>query len=907
MMNKINSPQVNDIFLKALELDREERDIFVKTACGSNQDVYASVSSLLNSAASAAEFFDQFEDDLLDKQANELEDYGARGDRLGNYELIHLIAQGGMGSVFLAKRADGQFERYVVVKMLPMGFDSSILQERLSKEQKLLAGLQHPNIAQLYDAGVTRDGRGYFVMEYVKGNTITFYCNTHKLSISRRLDLFLSLLNAVQFAHWNLVVHQDIKPSNVMVNEDGQIKLLDFGIATTISKSHANITINNGDYSQIYATPEQLAGGQITTASDTHQLGQLLFELLTDAKPKDLGLSFVSPGQNVLSTWYRSSKETTLQTWAARRCIPSTSIKKALPPDLDAIVSRAMMEDVERRYASPQDFARDILAMRQNRPVTARKPSVGYLTGKFVRRNRVSIGVISLLVMGSLFFSGFMVWQSNKTEKQRDKALRVMDLLVEIFETANPQNSPGTTPTIADALTQGAARISDKLTDQQEAQADLLAVIGRTQQSLGNYREAGNMFSRALALRQGIGPEVSVEVAKLLMYKGDNARLLGNYAEAEQTLENALASIQKLSGDHRRLRANALGKLGRVMVLQGKHRQARQHLAEAAELQLAITGDMHLDYAQALNDLASVGFAEGKYAEVEEILRRSLKIREQLGPEDANTNLDPDYATNINNLGLALFRQGKVDESEARLRQAVALRQKIYRQPHPEQAQSLTNLGLLLNSSGRSDEAMQYLKKALIIRKEAFGGRHMRVAESLNNLGMLHLSNARFAEALTLYEEALIITTELLGSEHSATAIVLNNMGQANLELGRHKTAQELYQKSLKIREQTLPARHLHLSYSQIGLGKALVANGQAEMALKYLRPGLELRESKLPSDHWLIGEGRLALAQALYAKGKSGEAQPLAQSAQKILTDRKGQDFYLTRQASRLLEIIRH
>ncbi len=900
-MNREDRQRANRIFLKALERAEEERHDFVKTACGLEVTVCEAVFRMLNNAASAAEFFEEFEDDLLERQANELEEHDTRGIRLGNYELIHLIAQGGMGSVFLAKRADGQFDRRVVVKMLPMGFDSESLRERFSKEQNILANLQHPHIAQLYDAGVTARGRGYFVMEYVRGSCITAYCAEGKLDIGQRLDLFLELLAAVRFAHQNLVVHQDIKPSNVMVDRDGKVKLLDFGIAKTfVESSVGEKPGGKGDYSRSHATPEQLSGEPISTASDIHQLGQLMFELLTDTSPCAAGLCFVLPGQRVLSDWCARASSQQTEAWAANRRLPSGSVRKVLTADLDAIVSRAMMKDPKLRYASVQDFATDIQNMKAHRPVSARQAGWGYRLGKGIYRYRYAIAVVSVLLIGSGLFAGTMAWQSAQTERQRDKALLVTDLLVEMFEIANPKNTPGPPPTIAEVLVQGAEKISRKNTRQHEVQADLLEVIGRTQQSLGNYANAEKTFNRALAIREADGDGARADIARLLVHLGENDRLVGKYAEAEKTLRLAL---QQTPDAQRQLIANAQGKLGRVLVLEGKYAPAREYLTQAMELQLELTGETDLAYAQALNDLASIGFAEGAYAEVEAILRHALKIREQLGPQDRESNLDPDYATNLNNLGLALFRQGKLESAEPLFRRAVTLRRKIYIKPHAQQAQSLTSLGLLLDARGRTDEAETYLQQALSIRKQVFGNDHMRVAESLNNLGMLQLSNARFTQALDLYTEALRITIMRLGKDHGATAIVLNNMGQAHLELGNIEQALSEYRRSLEIREKTLPKGHLFLSYSQLGLGRTLTAQGRYDDAIGYLRQALSLREKKLPEGHWLIGEARYALAEALFAQGEWEQAQPLAFSAHDILSRKKGKDHYLSRKAAQLLD----
>lgn len=905
-MTNLASKTVNQVFLSALEKTASEREAYLSSVCAGNRALYLAVTELLQTATSAAAFFDRFENDLLETQLNELEDYGSRGLRLGNYELLHLIAQGGMGAVFLARRADGQFNRIVIIKMLPMDLQNEALQTRFKSERKLLANLQHPNIAQLHDAGITEDGRAYFVMEYVAGKSITDYCTANQLNIEQRLEIFLELLKAVQFAHQNLVVHQDIKPSNVMVDENGRVKLLDFGIASTISDTAAGSTDSSHDYSTIYATPEQLKGGAITTATDTHQLGQLLFELLTDTAPSKLHLAFLKHQQLALASWLEKTARDTPEifTTLASNCgMSEGAFRTHLKGDLDAIVSHAMQEEATGRYANTELFARDIQAMRSYHPVAARESTHLYRARLLLQRNRYLAAGLAMLVIISILFSGVTAWQAGETARERDKALKVMDLMVEVFETANPAKTPGQNLSAEKILQQGAERIPEQLSDQPEVQADLLEVIGRTQQNLGNYREAQRAFDSALALQREINGPSSLAAVRLLLLLGDNHRLLAQFESAEQKLQQALNVLHDLGGKQNPLTASALEKLGRVKVLQGNLVEAREILQQAAAMQLKLHGNTHIAYAQALNDLASVSFAEGNFAQAESLLRESLLIRQNRVDTDSGNKLDPEYATNINNLGLALFRQGKLEQSEPLFRRAVELRKQIYIRPHPEHAQSLTNLGLLLDAKGSSSEALTFLQRALEIRIEVFGSSHMRVAEARNNLGMIYLSNARFSEALEMYRSALPIIKSSLGEEHSAMAIVLNNMAHSNLELGNNEMALEQYRASLAIREKTLPAGHLFLSYSQVGVGRALSASGNNEAAVVYIREGLALREKKLPQDHWLIGEAQFALAEALAGMGSRSDAEALARSALAILSDKKGEDYYLTLRIAAFLQ----
>jgi serine/threonine-protein kinase len=897
---------VTRLFLSVLEQPKSEREALLAEIYARDVEQCKAVKKLLVMADSASRFFDEFENELLETQLNELENYGSRGVLLGNYELLHLIAQGGMGAVFMARRADGQFERMVVIKMLPMDLQDEELQKRFKSERKLLANLQHSNIAQLFDAGITDDGRAYFVMEYVSGQSITDYCHSHRLSIMQRLSLFQELLAAVQYAHQNLVVHQDIKPSNVMVDDGGHVKLLDFGIASTLSEVNSETPEGLHDFSRTYAAPEQLQGKAITTATDTHQLGQLLFELLTGIAPSSMGLATVKQNQQVLLQWWDASfrrDAQRLNAWALSCGESPSSLRKCFSGDLDAIVSHALQAEPSCRYVQVSLMVRDIQAMRSNYPVSVRKPTAVYRTGRLVRRNRLLSAGVLLLVLVLVAFSAVTYWQEKRTAQERDRAVKVMDLLVDIFDTTSPTNSPGEDLSATEILERGAEKLPQKLAGEPDIQADLLEVIGRAQQNLGKYRQAQNVFDLALAISDKALIRSNTENARLLLLMAENDRLLNNLDVAERKVRRAMELLRNQNSDQYPHFAEAMGKLGRIKVLQGKLGEARDLLQQTAELELKQHGKRHVAYPQALNDLASVSFAEGDFSQAEILLRESLEIREALLDDPVHRNLNTDYATNINNLGLALFRQGKLQAAEPLFRKAIKLRQKIYLRPHPEQAQSLTNLGLLLNAQGRVDEALPVLRRALEIRLEAFGAKHMRVAEAQNNLGMLYLSNAQFEDALSMYRSAAVIVEHTFGQEHSTMATVLNNMAQSNLELGNYELALTEYSRSLEIRKKTLPAEHLFLSYSQVGLGRALTATGKFEKALVYLQQGLALREKKLPPDHWLIGEAQFALAEALEGVSRKKEAQKLARSALRILKEKKGAEHYFTKRVAAFLE----
>ncbi len=894
MMTAEQHPEL-DLFLELLELSEPARNTRLQEICAEDEALCQRLKALLRAEQASSTWFDGLSSTVMRSQLNELEEYWLRDSCLGSYRISHLIAQGGMGSVFLAHRDDGQFKRTVVIKIVPAGFDDESILERFANETSLLAELQHPNIAQLFDAGKTDDGRAYFVMEYVKGVLITEYCDEHRLTVDERLKLFVDLLQAIQFAHRHLVIHSDIKPSNVMVNDEHMVKLLDFGIAISAG-THAGAPPTATDFSPAYITPEQKTGGALTTAVDIHQLGQLLFQLLTGEALSCSGIDLFSNPRDPLSTWARSAPDKLAE--QARKC--ATTPKKLLRTycgDLDAIVGKALAVLAEQRYDTADSFRQDILARWRHQPISARPLTWSYRGMKYLRRNRIWVAAVALVLTLSLLFAGFMAWQVHKTELERNKAIQVTDLLIDAFQVANPGQSPGREVTAREILDRGLARIRRTLLDQPDLQAALMTVIGRTYQNLGRYSEADKVFREALAIMRNANVDKPGDIAELLVMIAENDRLLGNLDEAEKQLIRAL-DIYKDEEFH----ARTLSRLGRLYGLRGDFTRARSYLEESVRLQEQLLGKDHILYAQALNDLASVEFSEGNYGRAEALLRQALSIRDRNLDASPASVYSPEYATNVNNLGLALFRQGKMAEAEKLFRRAVRLRKRIYLEPHIEQAQSLTNLGLLLDSRGKPDEALPYIREALAIRLKVLGENHMRVAEARNNLGLLLVSRERFEDARKEFEAAFKITLRKNGVDNLATATILNNLAQANYELGRYHAARSYYSQALKVRRQLLPAGHLYLSYSLVGLARTLAALHEPRKATDLAQEALQIRQSKLPQQHWLVGEAHLALAEA-YVEGKEYQnALTQAQAALEILRAAKGENHYLARRAADLL-----
>jgi len=346
------------------------------------------------------------------------------GRRIGPYGIVREIGRGGMSRVYLAERADGQFEQQVALKLLRPGFDSDIDQERFRAERQILASLNHPNIARLLDGGVTDDGRPYLAMELVTGEPIDRYCEARGLGVHERLSLFATVSDATQFAHRNLVVHRDLKPSNILVTDDGVVKLLDFGIAKLLAPDEspqAPPTTRPGHrwMTPEYAAPEQVRGDAVTTSTDVYQLGVVLYELLSNHLP------FAKPGRTLyeLETAILQKEPDPPSAAAIRAGGQRPPWATALRGDLDAIVLKALRKEPERRYASAAALAEDLQRYREGRPVHARPDSGPYRVRKFVQRNRTAVAAGAITVAALIAATAFSVTQMREAQRQRDVAL----------------------------------------------------------------------------------------------------------------------------------------------------------------------------------------------------------------------------------------------------------------------------------------------------------------------------------------------------------------------------------------------------------------------------------------------------------------------------------------------------
>jgi serine/threonine-protein kinase len=725
-----------------------------------------------------------------------------QGRRVGVYDVRALIGIGGMGSVYEAVRDDDQFHKRVAIKFLRRSAESDLAIRRFRYERQILANLSHPNIAALLDGGVAPDGQPFFAMEFVDGMPLTAWCAARRLGLRERLVLFLQVCAAVQHAHQNLVVHRDLKPGNILVTDDGTVKLLDFGIAKLLREEEGPDQLPptigaTRAFTPEYAAPEQVRGLPVGTAVDVYALGVVLFELLTGRRPFQLRGRLLDEIERIVCTEEppKPSSAVTPEQVDQLGARSLARVRGRLEGDLDAIVLTALRKQPERRYGSVEQLARDIRAHLDGLPVTARPDGVGYRVVKFLRRRRLEVAA-STLVAASLVVGIVMTTrQARVAERERERATAVTDFVTGMLAAPDP-GELGRDVTMREVLDSAAVR-ADSLDSQPELAAEVRTVIGETYRSLGLYDAAIEQFRRAYDYRRRIAPRGDLATGVLLTQLSGAYEFLGDYPTADSVLQvadtlvqqyadaddpargsildsqgrlreqvgdleaaerfhrAALAFRQRVQPDNDELLAFSLNNLGTILTQRGEFAVAESLHAEAVLASRRAFGAEHPLVASTLGQWAYVLELNGDIARSDSVSELVLAMRRRLlGPEH------PDYAWTLFQSAQFLVRTERYERAVARAREVLALRGRTLTDEHPAVSTAMQALGLALSHLGSFPEAERHLRESVALRRATLPEGHWLIASGEGVLGE-HLTRAgRYADAERL----------LLGSEAQLSA-----------------------------------------------------------------------------------------------------------------------------------------
>jgi serine/threonine-protein kinase len=674
---------------------------------------------------------------------------------LGPFRLIREIGRGGMGAVWLAERADGEFRQQVAIKLIRGGWDAADTQQRFRAERQILAGLQHPNIAHLVDGGVGADGRPWLALEYVDGTDLRQWCDTRTLDLRQRLELFLTVCEAVQHAHQRLIVHRDLKPSNILVSQAGTVKLLDFGIAKLLDAESAAASATR-IFTPEYAAPEQVRGEAVTTAVDIYALGLLLYELLSGQRPYTVENSTPAAYERAIldqeptrPSLIVTRDATHAQAIAAKRHLTPERLRRELRGDLDAIVLKALRKEPALRYASVGEFVADLQRYLRHEPVQARRGNWRYSAARFLQRHAAAavFGTVALLALvGGL---GAAVWQAQVARGERDAARQALGFMTTLFDNADPARQKGDKLSVRDLLDAGVQNMRGALAGQDLARARLLVTMASAYLGIGQPEPAAPLIDEALAIATARGDRVLeasalIQQCRRLDLGNDSSGCPALLDRAESLLDAADPEQAQLIAYSLALRVYGLELDNRFDDIAAAMRRGLSLLGDSPEhrfLRVQLSG--HLAHALSKQDRPS---------EAEVVLRPQLDSLR--GDATAERVLLADV---LGTLASAVARQGRAEEAVGLRREALTVMEALYGANDPAITPHLNGLAVALNAAGRSDEALPLLERTVALdRSRGEEGTH-ELASSLCNLGALLLVAGRDADARARLDEAVAV------------------------------------------------------------------------------------------------------------------------------------------------------
>lgn len=796
---------------------------------------------------------------------------GPAAGQIGSYRLLQRIGEGGMGEVWLAEQKK-PIHRTVALKLIKAGMDTKTVVARFESERQALALMDHPNIAQVYDAGSTPEGRPYFVMEYVAGVPITDYCDKHRLSMEERLELFQQVCDGVQHAHQKAIIHRDLKPSNVLVVEQSNKptpKIIDFGLAKAMAQRLTERTIFT-EMGVLVGTPEYMSPEQadlreqnIDTRTDVYSLGVILYELLVGALPFDAKTLRAAGLEGILrvireveppkpSTKARSLGGASTATAEKRREEPR-SFARHLQGELDWITLKALEKDRTRRYGTANELAADIARYLRNEPVVAGPATAGYRIKKYAARHRLALTAASLLVV---LLAGFTVAQAfeihrvrierDRANHERDRANRITDFMTGMFKVSDPSEAKGNSVTAREVLDKASKQIDTGLAKDPDLQAQLMNTMGIVYGNLGIYPEAASLFSRAIAIEQrSVGPQGrSALRSKRLL--ADTLYEQGRYPEGEKQYREVIAGLTQIAGPEDPETLQSKNGLGNVLVSEGRFPDAEKIIRQTIEADRRRLGPDNRDTLYAMANLATVVMEEGHYGDAEKLLRETVDSYQRvMGPEDLDTLMMK------NNLGLVIYSEGvenRYAEAEKLLRETLQTYQRVLGPDHPDTLRAQANLADVLMSEGHYQSAEKLERETLEAYQHVLGPDHMDTLIQMNDLANLLVSEHKYGEAEKLDRETVAGFTRVLGPEHPSTLKSMQNLANALNEAGDHAEAEKLFRKTFELRRKVLGPDHPSTALSAYGLACALAHEARPTETLAALSEAVDhgLKPNKL-------------------------------------------------------------
>lgn len=824
--------RIREVFDGALEVTQEERPEYVRRVCGADTTLRTEVESLLAALDRGAATWESPLGPLLADALSGNAADDVVGRRIGPYDVTQLLGYGGMGAVYEGVRADDQFRKRVALKFLRRGLEGDQAIRRFRYERQILANLSHKNIAALLDGGVSADGQPYFVMEYVDGEPITRYCSTRQLGIRDRVQLLRQVCSAVQHAHQNLVVHRDLKPGNILVTSDGTVKLLDFGIARLLREGEGSeqLPMTQGGiraFTPDYASPEQVRGLPVATASDIYSLGVIASELLSGHRPFTLdGLLFAEMQQRVCTT--PAPPPSTLVTGDDSPSFGERSVARVraqLHGDLDAIVLQCLRKEPERRYGSAEQLGSDFRSYLDGQPVSAQRDRLGYRTGKFLRRRRVEVaasGLIATALVGGIVATSH---QAQRAETERSKVEQVNTFLTTMLSAVDP-GYQGRDVTVAQVLSQAARDVDQQKLDP-EIEADVRHTIGQTYYGLGLYDSAATHSQRAYELRKSLFGDLDQRTLMSLSYLVALAEARGAFAQAE--------SLARLDVD-------------------GQRRTRDQRPGELAT---------------ALDNLARVVEQEGRLDEATTFKLESIGIRRQ--STDSATRASLPYS--LNNMAVSYAYKGMFAKADSFVQEALAIEARLHSKESPNYGDLLRSLASIRDDLGKQAEADSLIRESIRILKSTLGPTHANYLRALNMRAMLRYTANDMPAAVEAAREVTGAIGKGLAEGDPTAATAFQVLGLALDSLGQHWSADTALRRSQLLREKYLAPDNWMIASSRAVTGYHLGLMGRHGEAERMMTAAYNDLVKSRGADAAVTKRVAIRLAELMEKQGRLADA----------------------------------
>ncbi len=842
-MSSSGQKQVEHLFHELVELPPQRRKAFLDEYVKADPELRSELESLLRAHGSSEPFLEISAADLLPAALPSLAIPREGPRRIGHYEVVRKIAEGGMGTVYEARQEHPR--RTVALKVMKQESFSPSSHRRFELESDILGRLQHPGIAQIYEAGTQIRGSQaipYFAMEFVTGTGLVQHAQEKGLSIGERLELFAKVCDAVDHGHRLGVVHRDLKPANILVDGTGQPKVIDFGIARATDSDIRRTTLRT-DVGQLlgtlaYMSPEQLSGDPalVSAASDVYSLGVVCYELLTDRLPHDVTGKSIPDAIRVV----HEEEPTRLGTFDG-----------ALRGDIETIIVKALEKDPSRRYPSAAALAADIRRYRTDRPISARPPSAFYQLRKFSRRNKTLVAGVSVAFIGLCIGSTVATWKAIEAVRERNRALqaeeaatesaevaraqrlkaeRVNKLLTEMLAAADPARARGQEVSVREVLDRAAEQIADTPLEEPEVIASLRDTIGNTYRSLGLYDQAQSQLREALRIRTELYGAQRAETLESANALASTLRDLGRREQAEELATRTVKDARTMLGEEDPVTLNAMNLLALLLQDKGAVDEAMPLYRNVLEIRERMVGPEDPSTLTAMNNLAWALWSLGQTREAGDYFQSVLNLRRRVSGDD-----HPETLRTMINLAGVLRESGDLNQAENVGRKAVEGCQKVLGEQHAMTHYAMDRLAWIELDLDQKGAAEELARRTLELRRAALGAEHPYTLYSYHTLGAILNAQSKFEEAERYHRLALEARRQLWGDEHPDTLASLEGLALALRGLHRLSEAESLHRRILETRKRVNGERHPDSLGALYNLALLLQENGQLEEADRLL------------------------------------------------------------------------